>query len=288
MHHLRAASRWAAAATTALVLAACSDFTPAGPRGPHLNVIDLPPRIVKVCKEGPAGVYNFQAVSHEGIGTLLVGTPVATPDGFGKQTSFQLAAGTCANVYQVGPQLEGFTVSEVGPMPAGVELDFITWQTLAFLDFPDGPLNTVTGTNSLYLEPFAKPTVVTFYNKKNEVPGFQGCTPGFWKNSPGSWPATGYSVGDNFDTVFGTNLFSPDITLMQAINLKGGGTNALARHAVAGLLAAAHPDVAYTLSTSEIIAGVQAALANGTVESTKDMLDRYNNQGCPLANDNSF
>lgn len=287
MNHLRAASGFAAAATAALVLAACSDITPAGPNGPRLNVIELPPRIVKVCKEGPAGVYNFQAVSHEGIGTLLVGTPVANGSN-GMQTSFQLAAGTCANVYQVGSQLEGFTVSEVAPMPAGVELDFITWQTLAFLDLPDGALNTVTGTNSLYLEPFVKPVVVTFYNKRNEQPGLQGCTPGFWKNSPGSWPATGYSTGDNFDTVFGTSLFSPDITLMQAISLKGGGTNALARHAVAGLLGAAHPDVAYTLTASEIIAGVQAALANGTVESTKDMLDRYNNQGCPLANDNSF
>jgi hypothetical protein len=172
-------------------------------------------------------------------------------------------------------------------MPAGVELDYITYQALAYYETPDGPIQVLTGSNTLHFTPFPKSWIVTFYNKKNEQVGIEGCTPGYWKNSPGSWPVTGYAVTDDFDTVFGVNAFTPDITLMQAVRLNGGGINALARHAVAGLLGAAHPDVEYTLTTAEIIAGVQAALANGTIESTKDMLDRYNNQGCPLPNDNS-
>ncbi len=288
MNNLRAASRWAAAATVAAVVAACSDITPSGPNGPHFNAVELPPQIIKVCKQGPAGVYNFRAISGENFGTFLIGTPVTSPDGNGSMIDFQVAAGQCVDVYKNGLTLEAFTVSEEGPMPAGVELDFITYQQMAFLETPDGPLMTLTGTNTLHFEPFPKPWTITFYNKKNEQPGLEGCTPGFWKNSPGSWPATGYAVTDNFDAIFGVNAFTPDITLMQAINLKGGGVNALARHAVAGLLGAGHPDVDYTLSTAQIIAGVQAALAGGDIEGTKDLFDRYNNQGCPLPNDNSF
>lgn len=288
MSHLRALPRTTAAAAAAFAVLACSDVMPSSPDAPRLNAETPPPAYVKVCKEGPAGVYNFTAVSEEGYGTLLVGTPVPNPDGHGTIVNFQVAAGSCLNVYQVGADLEAVIISEIGPMPDGVELDFITYQQQAFGEEPAGAVQTLLGSNSLVFEPFPKPWVVTFFNKRNETPGIQGCTPGFWKNSVGSWAATGYAPTDDFDTVFGVNAFNPDVTLMQAVRLNGGGINALARHAVAGLLAAAHPDVDYTLSSAQIIADVQSALANGTVETTKNMLDRYNNQGCPLANDNSF
>jgi len=104
--------------------------------------------------------------------------------------------------------------------------------------------------------------------------GNEGCTPGFWKNHLELWVATGYSTSDNFDTVFGTNYFNPDITLLQAINLGGGGLNKLARHGTAALLSAAHPGVDYPLSVAQVIQAVQAGDA--------DTLAGYNQLGCPL------
>ena len=117
-------------------------------------------------------------------------------------------------------------------------------------------------------------------------PGGEGCTPGFWKNSPGSW--VGYTPSQTFASVFGTNVMGTSLTLMQALGLNGGGNNALARHATAALLGAAHPGVDYDLTVSEIISATQAAYAGGDVNGTKNMFDALNNQGCGLENDNSF
>lgn len=102
----------------------------------------------------------------------------------------------------------------------------------------------------------------------------EGCTPGFWKNHPGYWPPTGYDLNDDFDTVFGTDLFDPDITLNQAVRAQGGGVNRLARHGASALLNAAHPDVDYPLTVDEVIAAVQAGDA--------DLLEYSNELGCPL------
>ena len=107
-----------------------------------------------------------------------------------------------------------------------------------------------------------------------EMVGGEGCTPGYWKNHVGSWPATGYSPGDDFDTAFGVDLFDPDITLCEALNLGGGGVNALARQAAAALLSYAHPDVDYGLTGAEIF----AAVASGD----KDVLEFNNEQLCPI------
>jgi hypothetical protein len=106
--------------------------------------------------------------------------------------------------------------------------------------------------------------------------GGDGCTPGYWKNHPDAWAATGYSAGMSFDAVFGVNFFDPDITLGQAIALGGGGVNKIARHATAALLSAAHPDVDYLYSVSQIIAIVQAGGVN------IDLLVAENERGCPL------
>lgn len=285
---LRHASGVATAAAV-LLTAACADSTGTGPQlSSRLgNTVPLPPRVTTVCKVGPAGTYNFEAVSIEGIGSFLTGTPIAAtaPN---VAVAFTLAAGECKGVYQTGGVAETVIIREVA-LPVGITLNRIEWQTLAFLEFPDGPINTVTGSNQVVLEPFAKPHRVTFYNEGGEQPpGFAGCTPGFWKNSIGSWAATGISPTADFDATFGVDAFNPNITLFAAVGRNGGGINALARHAVAALLGAAHPDVDYPLTQAQIIAGVQAAIANGTVESYKNTLDGYNNLGCGLANDNSF
>jgi hypothetical protein len=111
-----------------------------------------------------------------------------------------------------------------------------------------------------------------------EREGDEGCTPGYWKQDHHAcyWLDTGYGPNDDFDTVFGTDYFNPDITLLAALKQGGGGYKALGRHAVAALLSAAHPDVNYGLTEAEVIAAVQAG--------DKDTLEMYNEMGCPLNN----
>jgi hypothetical protein len=113
-------------------------------------------------------------------------------------------------------------------------------------------------------------------------PGDEGCTPGFWKQSQhlDSW--VGFAPSDKFEAVFGVNV-PGDPTLLQALNARGGGINALERHAVAALLNASSPGVDYPLTVSEVIAKVQAAIANGTIEQTKNELESFNELGCPLS-----
>jgi hypothetical protein len=124
---------------------------------------------------------------------------------------------------------------------------------------------------------------VTFTNELDPPPpGDEGCTPGYWKQSQhfDSWE--GYATGDDFDTVFGVDLFSPDITLLQALNLGGGGVNALARHAVAALLNAASSGVDASLTEAEVIQLVQDAETSGDFEAAKNTLAASNELGCPL------
>ena len=103
----------------------------------------------------------------------------------------------------------------------------------------------------------------------------EGCTAGFWRNHVDTWPATGFSPMDDFDTTFGVDMFAPDITLEDALFLPGGGNNYLARQGTAALLNAAHPDISYPLTTAEIIAFVQGG-------GDANILDSHNNLGCPL------
>lgn len=116
------------------------------------------------------------------------------------------------------------------------------------------------------------------------LPPAQGCTPGYWRQDQhfDSWVPTGYAPSDDFNTVFGvTATFNPH-TLLDAVWLGGGGEHALARHAVAALLDASHPDINYYYTPAEVIAGVQAAYASGDFEPFKNLLDFANNAGCPL------
>lgn len=107
--------------------------------------------------------------------------------------------------------------------------------------------------------------------------GCGGCTPGYWKNHLDSW--TGYDPTDNFLAIFGDG---PDISLLDAVNMKGGKFKALVRHAAAALLNAAHPDVDYPYDEVEIFAMVQEAYATGDWETPKDDLEEANELGCEL------
>ncbi len=126
--------------------------------------------------------------------------------------------------------------------------------------------------------------------------GNQGCTPGKWKNWTGLksqaniWPPTGYSQGQSVGSVFtGVHATLAGTTLLDALDGGGGPgiigkQKILLRAAVAALLNASHPGVAYPLTEAEVIAMVNAALAAGTEGALTDLateLDDYNNLGCP-------
>lgn len=117
---------------------------------------------------------------------------------------------------------------------------------------------------------------------EDEEVGGEGCTPGFWKKDhPNTWAPTGFATGDLFDDVFGV-AYNDDLTLLGALKLEGGGFKALARHATAALLNAAHPDVEYGLTSAQIIDLVQEAFEGDDPEDIKDLLEDFNEQGCGI------
>ena len=81
------------------------------------------------------------------------------------------------------------------------------------------------------------------------------------------------------------DAFAGDPTLLQALSTSGGGIYALGRHATAALLNAVNTDVAYAISSAEVIASTRAALLSGdadTIESTKNRFAQFNEAGCSL------
>lgn len=115
-----------------------------------------------------------------------------------------------------------------------------------------------------------------------QVTGTEGCSHGYWKNHLGAWGPTGYTPSMSFNTVFGVTAFTPDRTLLQALQAGGGGINNLGRQGTAALLDAAHPGVDFPLTPAQVIAMVQNAVALGTVSQTARYLDELVNLGCPL------
>ncbi|MEM2917839.1 MAG: hypothetical protein QXN63_05775, partial [Candidatus Bathyarchaeia archaeon] len=125
-----------------------------------------------------------------------------------------------------------------------------------------------------------------------KLPGecWQGLTPGFWKNHLDAWEDTGHSPEDSLDGVFDnddTGVPLDQYTLLDALRFKGGrGVNGseriLLRAAVAAILNAAHPNINYPLTESDIVDAVNEALQSndrGTILGLAELLDSYNNLG---------
>lgn len=128
-----------------------------------------------------------------------------------------------------------------------------------------------------------------------KLPGIcgEGFTPGFWRNHLELWVTYTPSMlwTDVFEDPISIRIGKKTITnptLGQAI-LATGGINeplgiydALARHAVAALLNAAHPDVDYPMTEAEIISAVNEVIGNADytdAQTLKNTLDAYNNLG---------
>jgi hypothetical protein len=71
-----------------------------------------------------------------------------------------------------------------------------------------------------------------------------------------------------------------NMTLLEALGNGGGGIVALLRQAVAALLSAAQPFIAYPYATIQVIALTNAAIASGSatlIEAQKNEFDKFNN-----------
>jgi hypothetical protein len=149
--------------------------------------------------------------------------------------------------------------------------------------------------------------------------GTEGCTPGYWKNHPEEWDeaseaihvlvdgddkylTTDTLVRDAFDVDFLDNYNSYDsLTLLQALNLNGGGLDALLRAGVAALLNSGEtpdgePVIDYSLTDDQVYDRVRDGLDpqyvenllefddENDTETKKNFLDAANNGagGCPL------
>lgn len=139
----------------------------------------------------------------------------------------------------------------------------------------------------------ARATDPSHYFGQTEDEGDEGCTPGYWKNHVDSWEVTGYAPSQTVGSVFAGAASYPDLaaaSLLEALSF-GGGAGAegaaeiLLRAAVAAILNAQHPDVAYPWTAAAVISDVDAALASGDRDAMLLLaasLDQANNLGCPL------
>jgi hypothetical protein len=261
----------AMALASVLAIACTESTTNPNAAGPSFNVT-ADPKLVTVCKDAssPAGTYDFTVAQEGGRGgTLLAGA------------SFSLGAGECVDVWEALPDPPQpdpavfVTVAELAP-PQGVQFDSLVGNGDA-----DGPFFTTSPSWTVRVN-YYHGALYNFFNSEVPQVGGEGCTPGYWKNHLDSWAGTGFAPGDDFDATFGVNAFNPNITLLAAANLGGGGLNKLARHAVAALLNAASGDVDYPQSAAGVIAAVAAAINAGTYEPLATQLDTWNNLGCPI------
>ena len=111
----------------------------------------------------------------------------------------------------------------------------------------------------------------------------EGCTLGFWKQEHhfSFWPDP-YHPEMPFEHAFGDVDDYEDLTLLDALELGGGGLKALMRQATAALLNAQHPDINYLYLTVDVIGRFQAAIDSEDYETTKDLFEAANEADCLL------
>jgi hypothetical protein len=177
-----------------------------------------------------------------------------------------------------GDPTQGFTKLWVD----GVETASNTRTGDATVETVNVPMNTITDNINFTIGSPAEDASSGIDNlvmcRAEEEEGDEGCTPGYWKQEHhfDSW--VGYAPTDMYDVVFGVG---PSITLLAALESKGGGESAFLRHSVAALLNASS-SVAYGMSTAEVIALVQDTYASGEFEDAKNTLEELNERYCPL------
>ena len=124
------------------------------------------------------------------------------------------------------------------------------------------------------------------------LPGDEGCTPGFWKNHPAAWAWTGYSPTQRVDSVWTvpSSLSAlADDTLMDALGYSGGpdvvgAARILLRAATAALLNANDPLIDFPAGQGPInrTNDALASLDRATMITLAGLFDAKNNLGCPI------
>jgi hypothetical protein len=117
------------------------------------------------------------------------------------------------------------------------------------------------------------------------TPADEGCTPGFWKQEHHLryWPEP-YGPTRIVSGVFGLPVGEAQ-TLLEALDLGGGGVAALLRQSTAALMNAGSPYVRYPLTAEEVILGFTAAYESADpvlIERMKDEFEQFNESVCPL------
>jgi hypothetical protein len=273
----------AVALCTAVGLTACSsDQTATGPSFDPLYTGDDSslPQEITLCKIGPAGTTaTFTiAANPTDAGTVLVGSPLT------------LNATTLGDLSKCVVIWRSNTSGVTGTVTV-TEVDMTAGTKIESIQVIGGSVNTIGSNFAVVNTSFTGfTTTIAFKNIVDDTPpppppppGGKGCTPGYWKVKPhlDSWPATGYTTGQSFESAFGVNAF-PGKTLHQVLSQGGGHLIALGRHAVAALLNAAHPNVAYDMTPAQVVSAFQAAFASGAYEATKNVFEAFNEQGCPI------
>ena len=158
----------------------------------------------------------------------------------------------------------------------------------------DSDFDPITGESPCVNLPYEDSLICSLKAGLVCIPEYEGLTPGFWKNHPELW--VGYSPDQLWTSVFADSITiktggkntNSDPTLLEVLGAKGGINeaenvyDALARHAVAAILNAAHPDVGYPMSSADIISQVNSVINNGIntdAEPLKDTLEGYNQLG---------
>ena len=258
---------------------------------PFVGILDGQLRLCKT--SNVLGTYNFTA-SGGGAApiTALVTNPSITIDVSGETE--------CTIIYRSSVSqasgAETITITETSVAVPLTTIDIVQYldPTVGAGPFPYGNLGDAPYRNDSFVLGSRQAVVkinndmarsVTFTNTQAPTGG-QGCTPGFWKNNADKHDASQWGAVDpdaTFTSVFGANDLPAGTTLLEALNLGGGGVNALARHAVAAYLnsLAGEPDYAFT--TAQVIAKVQAAMASNDYDTAKNELAAENERGCPLS-----
>jgi hypothetical protein len=260
--------------TLALVAACSQPGTPVSPSSQSASaaVIGVAEREqVELCKVyavvvGPAVTFNVSVdVGRDGD----------------VDTTFQvvLSDGQCQEIWNGGN--DSLTITEV--VPTG-----FTPTIVRTIQQGNNPPNTEAPVSSNTITAVAsgdRGDRVVFTNTGTlpppPPPGDQGCTPGYWKQDQhfDSWTAP-FTPTTLFDDVF-EDAF-PGLTLLDVLNLGGGGLNALGRHTVAALLNAASSGVEYPLTTTQVINGFNGVFPGGDFETLKNRWAGFNELGCPL------
>ena len=230
---------------------------------------------------------SFNNGNNQQVGTGAFAAPsfsfggqFTTPAGTSSVVIQAYVAGTWGNGFGGGQQSSA-TVS----LPSNCTTTTTTTEPTTTTTTTVPPTTTTTTTTST-----TTTTTTTSTTTTTLPPGDDGCTPGYWKNHTNRWQ--GYTTGQTLESVFNVpDSFGLDNnTLLQALSFDGGSGNAAAarillRAGTAALLNSAHSGVDYQLTTAEVIAGVNAALASNDRDTMLGMatsLDNDNNLGCTL------